>query len=785
MTECDLCKNDVPEPPVTGKDINGVFCCRGCLSVYRILKESDIGTTDSILDRIDKNNNISQEKEVPDNAAEIYLKVNGMHCTTCERFIEAVAEKKEGIYRCEASYSSEMAKVYYDNTVVRSESISAMLSGYGYTVYPAGHTKSIDENNESVARVVLGGFFSIIGLLLYSLFLYPSYLGGGGIVELTGGELSFITANIAVMTTFVLGYTGYPILRGAFVSLSVFRPNMNLLIAIAAVSAYLYSVGAVFQGNTDVYFDVSMAVIMVVSLGNIYEKKIKSGKNILISRLAEGIAKSANVIRDGRTQEKEISELSPGEYILVRTGERIPVDGTILRGDATIDETLITGESLPVYRKTGDHVKGGTVVTDNPVVIEVGNDAESTLDRLVRVIWNIQSSTPGVQRLADKIAAVFVPGALVLAIAAFIYHLLSGQTITSSLMTSLSVLIVSCPCALGLATPLAIASGLRDSLEHGIAIKNTSVFENSDRFDIIAFDKTGTLTTGKMEVIGDNYNEKALLFARSVETYSSHPAAKAITEYTSGPSRTVKDFKQFPRGVSAKVGDIHVFAGHPEWLKEMGFTLAAEYRQKCERSNAKSMIPVAVGWDGAVREVILIGDRFRDDFKEIIDILKKDGIEIALVSGDSEDSVKDLRGIVGSELLFSRIKPESKIEIIRSLKMKGRVVMIGDGSNDAPAIAEADLGIAFGPTALAADSSDVVILDDKPELIPAVLQVVRLTRRRIRQNLGWAFLYNAIAIPLAVAGLINPLFAAIAMVTSSLLVVTNSSRNMNLSNSGS
>jgi Cu2+-exporting ATPase len=394
-------------------------------------------------------------------------------------------------------------------------------------------------------------------------------------------------------------------------------------------------------------------------------------------------------------------------------------------------------------------------------------------------MWNIQSSRPGQQRLADRIAAWFVPAVILLGIITFSYHMISGATATESMLSSLAVLIVSCPCALGLATPLAIASGIRSGLEHDIIFKTAAVFEEQMDTATVAFDKTGTLTTGTMQLLDDGDHEQALRYAAQLEQYASHPIAEPIAAYKSN-EHGIEDFTSHSTGISGQVDGKRIFVGQPEWISNQ-LHITENQWAKINASRNEGNVPVAVGWNGQVESILVVGDQIRPEASNIVKNLQAAGKKVAIITGDSKQAGDAIRRKLTPDFLFTETRPDSKSNIIEELRKFGRIAMIGDGSNDAPALAKADLGIAFGNlTAIAADSAHVVIPRERLSLIPAAFHAIKLTKNRIRQNLGWAFLYNIITIPLAIAGAINPLFAAVAMATSSLLVVGNSSRDMNL-----
>jgi len=781
---CTLCGLPTPDPPITDKNTEGTFCCDGCLKVHQLLDDLDAEQAKKIREETIKRRHReweAEQEEIPENHAETFLKVEGMHCSTCESFIEAMSTRQDGIYKSEASYASEMVKVYYDPDRISKEALPSRISKMGYTAHAMDSIFGEDDNFMTYSRLLLGGFCTIAGLIVYILVLYPLYLTGHDLVPFASVAKLFFIANVFAMTSIVLFFTGFPILRSAWVSVSVMKPNMDLLVALAALSAYLFSVGAMLSGINELYFDVTMAVIMVVSLGNHHESRIKKDKNSILTQLMKNRIKEARVQRNGSIATVDLDDLVPGDKVLVNAGERIPVDGTIIEGEGVVNEALITGESLPVSKHPGDRAVSGTILTQNALTIETDEQVESTLEKMIRLMWDIQASRSGKQRLADQIAAYFVPGVLILGVIAFLIHLISGSAISSSLLSALAVLIVSCPCALGLATPLAVASGLRDALRNNIVFKTGAVFEEQSETDILAFDKTGTLTTGRMQLINPGPSGKALHYARAIEQYSSHPVAQAITRDTSENLPAVKNFRSQSRGVSGQVEDKTIFVGQPEWLREKGFEMTTDQWTLVENTRHNGHLPTGIAWDGEVWSILVVGDQIREEAESFVNLLKKQGKKIAVITGDSKRASRPLKEKLQPDYLFTGARPESKTEIIKKLKNFGSVAMIGDGSNDALALADADLGIAFGDlTAIAAESAQIVIPGTRLQNITMAFKAMELTKKRIRQNLGWAFLYNATAIPLAIAGLINPLFAALAMAGSSLLVVSNSSRKMKL-----
>ena len=792
---CRLCDLPTPQTPVSDPDVEGVFCCRGCLEVQRSLGDLDDSEAEAVQEAIDdRDSETDPDSAVEDGAGEsAFFAVDGMHCTTCEAFIESRAETDDGIHAVEASYATDTVRVRYDPDVLEEDEIPGLLSGYGYTASRRSDGRPNDDTNEIAKFLAGGGFFGMMVMVWYALFLYPTYFGYEPVADFGSFDGIYVFANIWVMTSFVLFYTGWPILRGAYVSLRAGVPNMDLLVALAATSAYVYSTLAMGVGRTDLYFDVTVAIILVVTGGGYYESKIKQRAVGRLSELTEGRIEDARRADTGETV--PIDAVESGDRLLVRPGERVPLDGTVRSGSAAVDESLITGESAPVSKRPGDRVAGGTVVTDAPIEIEVDETATSTLDRLVELLWSIQSSTPGVQRLADKLATVFVPLVIVVAAAVVGWTLLTGGSPTAAMLLGLTVLIVSCPCALGLATPLAIAAGVRTATERGIIVTTEAVFEDAPEIDTVVLDKTGTLTEGSMSVVSVHADQPdtVLQRAEAVESLSEHPIAAAIVEYagsepTDGSRDAATDggtaavdpgsFDRTSRGVSAPVGGEETVVGHPDLLRDRGIEIDDESLDRIAEIRANGDIPVVVGWAGRAQGIIAVGDTPRSEWRDAVETLSADR-SVVVLTGDEGAAADRFRNVDGVSEVFDGVPPEAKAETVRRLRNRGAVAMVGDGSNDAPALAAADLGIALGSgTQLASDAADAVIVDDDLGSVPETFAIADRTNGRIRQNLGWAFCYNGIAIPIAAAGLLNPLFAAAAMATSSTLVVANSARSL-------
>jgi len=792
MSACTLCELPTPTDPITDEAVDGVYCCRGCLEVARTL--DDVSPDE--IDAEDARARVQPAESAVDLAGydQQYLSVDGMHCATCETFLESTATTHAGIGAVSASYATDTLKVHYDPETVDADSLSDLVSGYGYTATE----RSLADDTETAGDVAVvkfligGGLFGMMTMLWYILFLYPTYFGYGSLVDLGGFDGLYLYTQIWLLTSLVLFYTGYPILRGAYVSLRARQPNMDLLIAIAAVGSYAYSTLAMGLGRTDLYFDVTVAIVLVVTLGNYYESKIKQRASELLSDLTAIQVTEAHR-PDGSTV--DVAAIEPGERLLVRPGERIPVDGAVESGVAAVDEALVTGESVPRTKRSGDPVRGGTIVTDQPLTIRAGDEADSTLDRIVELLWEIQSTSPGVQRFADKLATVFVPLVLFISVLATAGVLATGGSLTAALLVGLTVVIVSCPCALGLATPLAVAQGIQTAAKNGLVVASSSVFETPE-VDIIALDKTGTLTSGEMQVTETVGDESLLSTAAALERASAHPIADAIVaaaaptaaddelatdggtlEATDEARLAVDDavdsVETLEKGVRGMVGDRDVLVGHPSLFAS--WTDPDDHRATAETITDRGEVAVVVGWNETIQGVIAVGDEPNADWESVVDALADGTREIVVLTGDDTEATRTFKAHSAVDHVFAEVPPQAKAETIRRLQADGRVAMIGDGSNDAPALAAADLGIALATgTKLATDAGDVIVVDGDLAAVPTLFTIATNTKRRIRQNLGWAFFYNAVAIPLAVFGLLNPLFAALAMGASSLLVVANS-----------
>ena len=763
---CELCGLASPIPPIL---TNGhEFCCHGCSAVF-----SSFGK--GILD---VNKPVPAPKQTPPQltGSEAFLRIEGMHCSSCEILIQHSAEKLEGILSVTTSYATSTAKVIYDPEIIDKSKLPEALSLSGYRAH--FHADKLSENNEDLSLLwfVLSVGLAGMVMMLNLAFFYPVDLGLVSLEELE--PVSWLAFNavpkvMLLLTTIIIFLVGFPILRGAWIGLRTGILNMDNLLAIAILAAYGYSVGQIMSGKLNLYFDVSAVIVAVVTVGRYFEREAKKNATRELSSIIESWAPSTRVVRNGEILTLTPDEIQSGDLLIIRENEHIPVDGTIISGEGAVDESLMTGEPFPVIRKNGDAVLGGTFIIEGKLEIEVGQKVESQMKNLSRILWSVQSSTHGALGIADRMARLFVPLVLSIAVVVTGWMLWTGVQPSTALLAGLATLIVSCPCTFGLAVPLTTANAISSALRNGIIFSSADIFEKPPKFDTVAVDKTGTLTTAQMGVESVFGDDELIEYAAAVERFSSHPIAEAIAKLDS--HRTADDFIVHPgKGAEATVDGRRVAVGSKSLFALLNWKVDAHVELPLSNLNCAEEVISYVGWDGLIYGAIKTRDQRRPEWEEFINRLRQDKHVVLLSGAEHQSGYEDQ-----VDELYVGVPPEAKAAVIRQFKSTGTVVMIGDGNNDAPALAEADLGIAFGvPTSLAAEAADVVIPRGSLSRVFIAFDLIETTRRRIRQNIGWTFLYNAVAIPLALTGLLTPLFAALAMATSSFLVVWNSSREI-------
>lgn len=719
------------------------------------------------------------------------LSIGGMHCASCVGRVEAALSGVPGVDEARVNLATERASVVVDPSRVDEKVLSAAVAAAGYEarrdeLLPGSGADVLRRERERqvgiwrnrlVAGVVLTLPLVVLGYLpVHALGLHT--------------PVGWIMLPIA---TAVQVYLGAPYMRGAWVRLKQGSSNMDTLIALGTGTAYGFSLYQLLAGDPhQAHFFMDAGIILtLITLGKFLEARSKGAAGAAVERLLDLAPKTARVVRDGTETEVPLTRVRRGDTVRVRPGETIPVDGSVLDGESGVDESMLTGESLPVDKKPGDRVTGATVNGDGTLLIEAQRlGSESALEGIVRVVRDAQASKAGVQRLADTIASWFVPIVLVIAALTALGWGLVGGSWEAGALNAAAVLIIACPCALGLATPMAVAVATGRGARAGLLVREASAFERLDRLSAVVLDKTGTVTLGKPSVAavfvpsGRETDRKALLkLAAAAESPSEHPLARALAPFADPRSEVTAFQAVRGAGVRAKVDGQPVMVGSETLLQGSGVdTSRLRDATTVWEGQARTVLRVAAG--GVALGAIALADSLKPHAREVVERLERDGAEVFLVTGDNPATAQAIASELGlaTSRVFAGVSPEGKAEILDRLRERtrgGSVAMVGDGLNDAPALAAADIGIALGTgTDLAKAVADVVIATGDLRAVPRALRLGRATLTAIRQNLFWAFAYNTIGIPLAAAGLFGrygPMIAALAMSLSSVTVVARSS----------
>jgi cation-transporting ATPase V len=580
---------------------------------------------------------------------------------------------------------------------------------------------------------------------------------------------------------------GWPFLKGAVQQARALTSNMDTLIALGTLTAFIYSTYQLFAGGP-LFFDTSALIIAFVVLGRYFEARAQGKAREAISKLLEMGAKEATLLVDGQERRVPIDKVRVGDLVRVRPGEKIPVDGEVTDGRAAVDESMLTGESVPVEKTVGDYVAGATVNTDGLLTVRAtAVGADTALAQIVRLVEQAQGGKAPVQRLADRVSAVFVPAVIGVAIATFAGWTLIAANPVAGMTAAVAVLIIACPCALGLATPTAIMVGTGRGADLGILVKGGDVLEASKKIDTVVFDKTGTLTRGQMQltdVIAGKRRQPDLVLriAAAVESGSEHPIGAAIVAGAHERGLEIPAATAFANlaghGVRAEIDGKPVLVGRRKLIDEHDLQLPDHLAAAAAELEEQGRTAVFVGRDGNVVGVLAVADTVKDDAIDVVHQLHAMGLQVAMITGDNTRTATAIAKQVGIDRVLAEVLPQDKVTEVRRLQDEGRVVaMVGDGVNDAPALVQADLGIAIGTgTDVAIEASDITLMSDRLDGVVRSIQLSRQTLRTIYQNLGWAFGYNTAAIPLAAIGMLNPVVAGAAMGLSSVSVVTNSLR---------
>lgn len=754
-------------------------------------------------------------------------KIKGMHCASCAGIIEKTFKKTEGVQSASANYGTESVKVEFDEAKTNPHHLSKTIEPLGYSlIIPeektaeemgmtaeehAAHLGLNQSKQEKIAELaeLKGKVQAVMPLAVFSIFVmgWEIFAQFNLLPNVPVVWKEFFHHLLPLMATYALFVVGKPYLLGFYRFLRYGKANMDTLIGIGTSVAFLYSfIVAAFEDSLrsyinveSTYYDITIVVIAFITLGKYLEARSKLKTGDAIEKLLNLQAKTALVLRDGKEVEVPVSQVQKRELIVVKPAGKIPVDGVLTEGSSYVDESLVTGEPNPVQKKEGDTVVAGTINTSGSFTFKATKvGSETLLAQIIKMVEEAQGSKAPIQALADKISSVFVPVVLVLAFITFALWLLIGtqylgfsQAFSFGLVSFVGILVIACPCALGLATPIGIIVGVGKGAKEGILIKDAETLEKLHKVDTLVLDKTGTITKGKPEVtslqnFSDKSAEELVSFLASLEKKSEHPIAHAILKYAEEKKigqKTVENFEAIKgKGVKAMIEGNEYYAGNTKLVSDLKLSFDTK---TLEKETTQGKTPVLLASREKVLAVVMIADALKPEAKEAISSLHNLGIKTVMLTGDDRNTAQAIAKEVGIDEVVAEVLPDAKLNKIKELQGKGRVVaMAGDGVNDAPALAQANVGIAMATgTDVAIETAGITLLHGDVSKIVKAIRLSRMTMTGIKQNLFWAFFYNVVGIPLA-AGvfypffgwLLSPVFAGLAMAFSSVSVVGNALR---------
>ncbi len=740
------------------------------------------------------------------------LPVEGMTCASCVARVEKTLKKVEGVGSVNVNLATEKVSLEFDESKTDLSKLAEIVNEAGYKLDIASSDRDKNESSEipesitekeSYKKLKSEFIFSAaltIPIMVISMFSMTDWFH-----QALPISMEYINRLLFLATTFVMFVSGKRFFTIAWQLVKHFSADMNTLVAVGTGTAYVYSTIAVLfpvllkisDAGQHIYFDTAATIVTLILMGRLLEARAKFKTSSAIKKLIGLQPKTARVRKNQIEQDINISNVQKDDLIIVRPGEKIPVDGMILKGATSIDESMITGESIPVDKTVNDKVIGGTINSNGSIeyaATAVGK--ETLISQIIKLVEDAQGSKAPIQSLADKIAGVFVPVVISIAAITFlIWFFIVGIPFNQAMINFIAVMIIACPCALGLATPTAIMVGSGLGASNGILIKNAESLERANKITTVVLDKTGTITTGKpivTDVIPLNGFDKNQIIhkAASAENRSEHPLGKSIVEYAKNNSVDLSEVEDFlsttGSGITAKISGEEIAIGNLLFIKKYSSSFKNEnennsekdLEEKSQQLATEGKTPIYISINKKLSGIIAIADTLNSNSKEAINQLKRKNIEVLMITGDNEKTARAIAKQAGIENVIAEVLPQDKAAKIKELQALGKIVaMVGDGINDSPALAQADVGIAIGTgTDIAIESSDITLISGDLRGVVHAINLSHKTMGAIKQNLFWAFIYNVIGIPIAALGLLNPMFAAAAMAMSSVSVVSNSLR---------